>query len=282
MNGHFSGKTVAVALAVATALAIMPQAEAKDKFVETTQMITQVEESDHYFDGEQQSVAPAADFVQVCDHHRVLLDNNGKAAIEGLYPEIRITYAPMKKWGKAVNRKIRQQYNRAEQQMLKDYQESTTSGAVMMPGHYWSKLSVCQWGRTDTEVLSFCLRDASYFDGAHPSWSYLTKTYDAVQGRELSIDDVVVSEDELLAALARAFRREYDERYVYSGNIDTELAKVHSGENWQQHLRWLMLPDGGLRVFYAPYVLGPFASGEFILTIPRAEEPQLFRADRLY
>lgn len=278
---HFSSKHYAIVLMLALMLISLPQAEAKDKFVETTQTITQLEDSDHYFDGEQQSVAPAASFIQVRDHHRVLLQND-QAVIEGLYPEIRVTYAPMKKWVKAVNRELQKRYSRTEQDMLKDYRQRSGAGVVIPPGHYWSKLSISQWGRADTEILSFCLREASYFDGAHPSWSYITKTYDAVLGKELSIADVVISKEKLLAALARAFRREYDERYVYSGNIDIELAKVHSGETWQESLHWLMLSDGSLRVFYAPYVLGPFASGEFILTIPRTEEPQLFRADRLY
>ena len=41
---------------------------------------------------------------------------------------------------------------------------------------------------------------------------------------------------------------------------------------------WIMLPGGGIRVYYSAYELAPYAAGDFILTLMPEGNPGLFKA----
>lgn len=280
-----AGKIFVLAF-TAVSLLTVPAVAAKEHVQENTQMLYGVATSDRCFQEDNTQVTPPVTGLAVREHQRVWLDEKKRAVIHCSYPEILVEsedYQPMQAWLQTVNENF-QKLAQSNEKTMREFYEDRPEYLQDADG-YESKATICQWGRTDTEILSFAVRNYGYVVGGHPAWQYLTYTYDTVQKKALSIDDVVVSREKLLAAVARAFRKQYDEAYVYAGNIDTALSQYHvttKGGTWQETVRWVMMPDGGLRIFYAPYMIAPFASGEFIVTIERTDEPQLFNPNMLY
>lgn len=139
---------------------------------------------------------------------------------------------------------------------------------------------IAQWGRVDDQMLSFFLQGSVYRGGPHPIPLAGAVNLDAVTGQEIALDEIVTSREDLLAALAVAFREQYPGREdeTFAHDIEEQLAQIHTPDKGLNGFCWYMDADGSLVVHYINYALAPYASGGFTLTITREAAPELFTA----
>ena len=139
---------------------------------------------------------------------------------------------------------------------------------------------IAQWGRVDDQMLSFFLQGSVYRGGPHPIPLAGAVNLDAVTGQEIALDEIVTSREDLLAALAVAFREQYPGREdeTFAHDIEEQLAQIHTPDKGLNGFCWYMDADGSLVVHYNNYALAPYASGSFTLTVTREAAPELFTA----
>ena len=127
-------------------------------------------------------------------------------------------------------------------------------------------------------MISFCSFGISYTGGVHPMHGKGGTTFDAKTGKEVSLAAIVTSRETLLRALATAFRTQYPgrEENLFAYDIDEQLKRFHTPEKGFDTFSWYMGTRGELVFLYPPYALGPYSSGDFTLTIERADAPELF------
>ena len=148
--------------------------------------------------------------------------------------------------------------------------------------HYTSyEFSVVDhWGRTDDSVVSFALRSGYYRNGEHLMHAPITTENINVQtGEALSLDEIITGREQLLPALAAAFRARYPymESGLFEQNADKALAEHHKEANWQNGLQWMLNADNDLVVYYNPGDLLPAAAAQFELIVRRNKYPAVFR-----
>lgn len=145
---------------------------------------------------------------------------------------------------------------------------------------YSDIMRIAQWGRVDDQMLSFFLQGSVYRGGPHPIPLAGAVNLDAVTGQEIALDEIVTSREDLLAALAVAFREQYPGREdeTFAHDIEEQLAQIHTPDKGLNVFCWYMDADGSLVVHYNNYALAPYASGGFTLTITREAAPELFTA----
>lgn len=123
-------------------------------------------------------------------------------------------------------------------------------------------------------------RTESYTGGAHPNHAYQSWNLDLRTGEPIALRDIVTSRRAFLTAVAAAFRAQYPGREdeTFRRTIDAQLESIYPYLDWDQSTVWIMLPGGGIRVYYSAYELAPYAAGDFILTLMPEGNPGLFKA----
>ena len=143
---------------------------------------------------------------------------------------------------------------------------------------YFDYSVITKWGRVDENMISFCSFGISYTGGIHPMHGEGGTTFDAKTGKDVPLAAIVTSREALLRALANAFRTQYPgrEEDLFAYDIDEQLKRFHTPEKGFDTFSWYMGTHGELVFLYPPYALGPYSSGDFTLTIERADAPELF------
>lgn len=143
---------------------------------------------------------------------------------------------------------------------------------------YFDYSVITKWGRVDESMISFCSFGAEYTGGIHPMHGEGGMTFDARTGKEVPLAAIVTSREALLRALATAFRTQYPgrEEDLFAYDIEEQLERFHTPKKGLNIKSWYMGTRGELVFLYPPYALGPYSSGDFTLTIERADAPELF------
>lgn len=146
------------------------------------------------------------------------------------------------------------------------------------PEHRPPRTRCCSCDSTDEHMISFRLFSASYSGGIHPMHGDSGMNFDTQTGKEVDLATVVSSRKALLQALAVAFRNQYPNREeeLFAYDITQQLERFHAAKKGFSTFSWYMDTRGELVFLYPPYTLAPYASGDFTLTIERADAPQLF------
>ena len=256
------GRTLTIALLVGASSVISAVSAAADKKQEHIQEIA------------------GNDVLTVRQHDVALKDQRGKALYTGKYLEL----VARPEAGRNVRRAIAR-WNDGErarwsddERMLRDAVHFTEENAIPMYAPYYAGHVIADWGRTDDEVLSFCVRTETYTGGAHPNHSYQSWNMDLRTGEPIALHDVVTSRRAFLTAVAKAFREQYPGREdeTFQRSIDAQLESIYPLLDWDSPTVWILLPSGGIRVYYSSYELAPYAAGDFILTLTPETVPALF------
>lgn len=167
-----------------------------------------------------------------------------------------------------------------DEKMLRNAVHFTEENGIPMYAPYYMGHAIAVWGRVDDAVLSFCTRTESYTGGAHPNHAYQSWNLDLRTGEPIALRDIVTSRRAFLTAVAAAFRAQYPGREdeTFRRTIDAQLESIYPYLDWDQSTVWIMLPGGGIRVYYSAYELAPYAAGDFILTLMPEGNPGLFKA----
>lgn len=220
--------------------------------------------------------------LTVRQHHVNSKDRQGKELYTGKYLELSAKPGISHELHRAISA-----WNDAEsvrwshdEKMLRDAVQFVAENGITMYAPYYAGHVIADYGRADDEVMSLCVRDEYYMGGAHPHHSYWGWNLDLRTGKQLALHDVVTSRRAYLTAAAKAFRAQYPGRedQTFERAIGREMESVTPLLDWDRNIVWIMLPEGGIRVYYSVYELAPYAAGDFILTLTPEENPRLFTA----
>ena len=136
----------------------------------------------------------------------------------------------------------------------------------------YTDISSSQISRLDDKVLSIVNSFSNYYGGAHGYYGNSGFNYDVATGEELSLLDVVSSLDDLRTAAQEVFSRDY--AFIVENEPGSEEA-LSDSFNDEEALEWSLGPDA-LTLYYNPYYLASYASGQQVLDIRYEDYPNLF------
>ncbi|MDL2316922.1 DUF3298 and DUF4163 domain-containing protein [Desulfovibrio sp. OttesenSCG-928-A18] len=102
-----------------------------------------------------------------------------------------------------------------------------------------------------------------YSGGAHSNWTYDARSYDLYSGEELAFEDLFGD-----SARARPAVEERIGREIRAKKDKRGLEVVLDAETINLRMHRIALTAQGMRIIYAPYEMGSFAEGEFMVDIP--------------
>lgn len=120
--------------------------------------------------------------------------------------------------------------------------------------------------RMDDAVVSFRITPYSYTGGAHGNYGSVCKNYSAKTGELLSLEEIAGDYDTFHAAVLD-YISDLAETSAYKDKLYDTPAKDDLDSTLFQEESWLFTRSG-ISFLAAPYVLGPYASGEIAFMLP--------------
>ena len=229
---------------------------------------------------EERSVKAPVPWLLVEDHRIEALNANGKCVTYSSHPVLRVNGEghPLLAHGLATWSKQEAQAAKKGFDFAYECKNDDRQSGSLEEIAYFDYSVITKWGRVDEQIVSFCSFGISYTGGVHPMHGEGGTTFDAKTGKEVSLAAIVTSREALLRALATAFLTQYPgrEEDLFAYDIDEQLKRFHTPEKGFDTFSWYMGTRGELVFLYPPYALGPYSSGDFTLTIERADAPELF------
>ena len=256
-------------------LAPTAQAAQQDTIREVTSMA-----SDAYSLEAARSLKAPVPWLLVEDHRIEALNANGKCVTYSSHSVLHV-----KGEGREALSLALDAWNKHEAQAAKkgfDFaykcKNGDRQGGFLEEIAYFDYSVITKWGRVDESMISFCSFGAEFTGGIHPMHGEGGTTFDTRTGKEIDLAAIVTSREALLRALATAFLTQYPgrEEDLFAYDIEEQLERFHRPEKGFDNFSWYMGTRGELVFLYAPYALGPYSSGDFTLTIERADAPELF------
>ena len=228
----------------------------------------------------ERSVAAPIPWLLVEDHRIEALNATGKCVTYSSYPVVHV-----KGEGRETLSRALDTWNKHEAQAANkgfdfayECKNGDRQGGFLEEIAYFDYSVITKWGHVDEQMISFCGFGISYTGGIHPMHGEGGTTFDAKTGKEVNLAAIVTSRKALLRALAATFRTQYPgrEEDLFAYDIEEQLKRFHRPEKGFDTLSWYMGTRGELVFLYPPYALGPYSSGDFTLTIERADAPEIF------
>lgn len=122
--------------------------------------------------------------------------------------------------------------------------------------------------RIDPNVLSLYGTKTGYAGGAHPSHESISVTYDLTTGKALLLSDLLnpgCNASDLTPLVIEVLEIISQEHYLYSDY--TAIVEERFGQGLDVEEGWY-LSNEGLCIFFSPYEIAPYATGEVKTTIP--------------
>ncbi len=131
--------------------------------------------------------------------------------------------------------------------------------------------------RNDEKLVAFVFGESSYTGGAHGGSRDITFNYLMPDGYRVDIPHILDAKGlALVSALAIADLKR--QSHANDDSLPDEMIENGAGPEWKNFATFTWLPDE-LHVFFAPYQVGPYASGPQEVHIPLAKLQGLIRAD---
>ena len=122
--------------------------------------------------------------------------------------------------------------------------------------------------RADQKVFSFINEGYSYTGGAHGNGGVSGYSFDTETGEALLLSDVVTDKESFTEYLISRLEEEYaSEDMLLEGWQDQVRA-----ETGQEESLSFGLTESGIRVYFSPYEIAPWAAGTITLDIPYEDE----------
>ena len=229
---------------------------------------------------EERSVEAPVPWLLVEDHRLEVYDADGKCMVYSSRPIVRVkgrAHASLARGLDAWNSQEAQDAKRGFN-FAYDFKKEDRENGVPREAAYFDYSVITKWGRVDEHMVSFCSFAITYSGGVHPMHGKGGASFDTRTGKEVPLTAVVTSREALLQALAAAFHAQYPgrEEELFAFDIREQLERIHPAEKGLDTFSWYMGTRGELVFLYPPYALAPYASGDFTLTIERADAPELF------
>ena len=114
--------------------------------------------------------------------------------------------------------------------------------------------------RADAQAVSLLYLHYSYTGGVHPNHYYAALNYDTAAGREIALGDVVSDFNGLKTEMEKRLIDEYGEDTFF--DLHDQLQTYTS-----EQFAWTLEPEG-LRFYFSPYELAPYAAGSQQVFLP--------------
>lgn len=131
--------------------------------------------------------------------------------------------------------------------------------------------------RLDRSVLSLYGSEVSFGGGLHSAYTPVSVNYDLLTGEALNIQDILSDDynasticDLIVEALAP-----HAETGELFGDYELVIRDIFEGE-WLDMTAWY-LSEEGLCFYFAPYEIGPYASGTMVAEIPYSKLPGILQ-----
>ncbi len=144
--------------------------------------------------------------------------------------------------------------------------------------------------RLDSRVLSYADYSESFMGGAHGMYGEAGVTYDVNTGEKLSLTDVLTTTDGLQQKIRDALLSVYPEDYFFedldSGlshldpTIDEYVSNPDDPDDYRYPFNWCLTPFG-IRFYFPPYELAPYATGSLEAVLTYEDNPDLFTEEYL-
>lgn len=121
--------------------------------------------------------------------------------------------------------------------------------------------------RSDTRVFSARCDYYDFLGGAHGNYGVYSHNIDPISGKELSIDDIFLSREELTNLLYSKLGSEYGEDTFY----DYSTLKDSITEEINNNMLVFDIDYHSVNVFFNPYDIAPYACGIFKISLPIKE-----------
>ena len=130
----------------------------------------------------------------------------------------------------------------------------------------WYANTVYSVFRPSARYVSVLFNHHEYTGGAHGNSTYLALSFDVTTGKRLALGDVFADEQAALALLVpRIADGVQAQKDADAPPVDRDPATVDAD------MRRLVLVPEGARVYYAPYEMGSYSEGEFIVELGKDE-----------
>jgi len=126
-----------------------------------------------------------------------------------------------------------------------------------------------QLHRPSPRYTSLHFMSSEYAGGAHGNRSHIVLSFDLGSGKRLEFDDLFADKNALPKLINRIADGVQALKAAGTEPVSREPAAIDA------NMDRIALTAEGLRVVYAPYEMGSYAEGEFIVDIPKAELPVL-------
>ena len=122
-----------------------------------------------------------------------------------------------------------------------------------------------QLHRPSSRYVSLHFMSSEYTGGAHGNRSHIVLSFDLDSGKRLEFDDLFADKSALPKLINRIADGVQALKDAGTDPVSRDPATIDA------NMDRIALTAEGLRVVYAPYEMGSYAEGEFIVDIPRAE-----------
>lgn len=138
--------------------------------------------------------------------------------------------------------------------------------------------------RIDEKVLSLFGAEVAYSGGHHPNTVCVSASFDMVTGTLLTLEDVLVDGSaatelsQLIIEDLTAHKKEYQLYDGYATVVNERYGGVAA--NWMDQPAWYF-SNVGLCVYFSPYDIAPYVSGQILVEIPYDQLTDIVKADYL-
>ena len=111
--------------------------------------------------------------------------------------------------------------------------------------------------RIDCSILSLFGQTLQYTGNTHPELHLDSMSYDLITGKPLTLKDILIPKfdiDTLLPLITKSINTQNNGINLFEGYEKTVAENLRESKNWY-------LSNAGLVFYYAPYEIGPYASG---------------------
>lgn len=268
-------------LAPLCALLLLPAqpSAAEDRAKEITQPPQSVEGLQDWAgrDWERSVESPVA-WITVEDHLLTLYDESGKEVYHAVYPSLHLTDDSTSSLAKALEEWNAEIGTAAWHSEVRSLSEEARASGYDLPLTYTDITPLSRWGRVDDQMVSFFMEGWLYAGGAHPISHVQAYTFDRASGRQIALDEIVTSRENLLAAIAAEFPRQFPAAVEedFPEGVMEALRVQHPPEKGLSGFHWFILADGNICIHYPRAVLASYAAGDFTLRIRRTDAPEVF------
>lgn len=237
---------------------------------------------------DEQAVKPLSIYIET--EYQSEMSDDGTMLVNSHYPKIWIAdedsgHEALSQALTEYTEKLAEGNAQEVAELKADAEEGIKEGWWTDGTYYTSELDA-QVMRSDSTVVSILFTVSSFSGGAHPNYGYQTVNFDSRTGKELALEDALEDGqlDKLPELLSTKLLEMYPPETFYAsskdlvGTIRAALEDTGKDGTDSGGVTWTFGNDG-IRFYFAPYEIAPYAAGAQMVTLRYADNPELVKQE---